>query len=289
MTMFSSYVKVPQLKKILDEEGECEQKLDLIRNLVEGQKPASAPPPAQSTSNENNAGDLSVTPAGGQLPDAVSQVNGNSQSAPKVNGPEYARILEGVKGGIEKKTAVLILDLISQSRRLSYDSENFELIIDGERVRYTNIQYLLKRVVSGFPAQYPIGLTLFIQELKNINVPLHAIRGGDAKNIYDDLDRIKKENEKSQADSPNVEQDSNEKQSDLKRKLPEEEEEDNAGVGVELKRPRLEQSEAEGVGEKEVVRRSYGQDKESISKLRRSARLKKSLEKSWQSVGQNGK
>ena len=44
----------------------------------------------------------------------------------------------------------------------------------------------------------------------------------------------------------------------------------------------------EGGGESELVRRSYGQTKESISKLRRSARLKKSLQKSWESVGDDG-
>ena len=288
--MFSSYVKVPQLKKILDEESECEKKLDLIRNLVEGQKPVSAPPPPPTESNnaEKISGDLSAAPAGGSLPEAGSQDIENSGSAQKSSGPEYAKILEGVKGSIEKKTAILILDLISQSKRLSYDSENLELIIDGERVRYTNVQYLIKRVVSGFPAQYPIGLTLFIQELKNINVPLHAFRGGDAKNIWDDLNRIKKEKEKSHGDSASANEGVKEKESELKRKLPEEGEEESAVGEVEAKRPRLEASEVEGGGESELVRWSYGQTKESISKLRRSARLKKSLQKSWESVGDDG-
>ena len=288
MTMFSSYVKAPQIKKILDEDSECETKLDLIRNLVEGQKPVTTPPPNQPNNNEKSSGELSAAPAGGLLPGAGGPESESSASAQKSGGPGYERILEAIKGGIEKKTAILILDLISQSKRLSYDSENFELIIDGERVRYTNVQYLLKRVVSGFPAQYPIGLTLFIQELKNINVPLHAFRGGDSKNIWDDLERIRKEREKSESDNPSVDEGVKEKESELKRKLPEEAEDESAVGQVDAKRPRLEPSEEEGGGESAPVRWNFGQTKESISKLRRSARLKKSLKNSWDSVVENG-
>ena len=282
--MFSSYVKVPQLKKILDEEVECEQKLDLIRNLVEGQKSAPVPPSPASTSANSN-GDLSaVAPAA--TPEVSGSENEKGSSASNENGPDYSRVIEGIKGVAEKNSAILILDLIEQSPNVSYDKENLELILDGERIRYTNIKYLLKRIVSPYPAQFPVGFSLFIQYLKNINVPLHAFRSGDSKNILEDLERIKKERGESLSEPQKIEQ-GGEKETSLKRKFPLEEEEEKEEQSVEqVKRPRIETQEVAETS-KTAVRRNFGQTKEGISKLRRSARLKKSLENTWASVADN--
>ena len=101
----------------MDEQVECQQKLDLIRNLVEGQKSALAPPSLASSSVNSN-GDLSaVAPAA--TPEVSGSDNENGSSASNENAPDYSRVIDGIKGAPEKKFALLILDLIEQSPNVS--------------------------------------------------------------------------------------------------------------------------------------------------------------------------
>ena len=165
--MVSQYVKIPQLKKILDaQEQPCEETLSQIRNLVDG-------------------GDSSLTVSGeatsnGQFPG--NNANGNFNS--------YDKILKAIKNLNDRKTALSLLQEISKSDSLTWDPETLEIIISGETIKYTNIALLVKKIVSVAPASLPIGFVLFLASLQKIKAPHTLIRNGDAISVLENLSRL---------------------------------------------------------------------------------------------------
>ena len=92
--MYSSYIKVPQLKSILENESEpCEKKLDSIKGLIDGKSASSSPPLAEPASDELIADS------------ALNADNTSAESAPPSEiSANYDKILANIKGVTEKKT-----------------------------------------------------------------------------------------------------------------------------------------------------------------------------------------
>ena len=92
--MVSNYVKIPQLKKILDvEEQPCEEKLAEIRNLIDG-------------------GQSPMITGDSSLPPTVSPTTASPTASPTAS---YEKILSKIQKTNDKKTALSLLQEISKS------------------------------------------------------------------------------------------------------------------------------------------------------------------------------
>lgn len=164
--MVSNYVKIPQLKKILDvEEQPCEEKIAEIRNLIDG----------------------------GQSP----MITGDSSLPPSIVSPtasptvSYEKILSKIQKTNDKKTALSLLQEISKSNYLSWDPESLEIIVNGVPIKFSNIALLVKKVVTVGPATLPLAFTIFLASLVKIKAPYSLLRNGDAINVLENFDRMK--------------------------------------------------------------------------------------------------
>lgn len=181
----TSYVKSPFLKTVLEEEGtSCEEKIEKIKGLVEGKK-LSLLKSGQSVSgssplNSNNA-------PNGNAP-LISNNNGNAPLAPN---NEFDAVLSGLSGIKERQLGETILDEINRSDLIDYDKNTFEIIVQSEVIKFSNIKNLIAFCVTSNAAQIPIGCTIFIEALMQIKASIASLRSGDAQIIREDLLRVR--------------------------------------------------------------------------------------------------
>ena len=167
--MPTAYVKIPQLRAVIDQpEVSCEEKLEQVKKLADGKKLPLLQP--------------------GQSP-AVS--GPAEQSVSSSGNPEHVdRILNEVKGVKEKQLAQVILREIEKSDYISYDVTNWEIIVANERIKFTNVIYLINFIIAASPSSIPLGLAIFLHALMKIQAPFDVVRNGDAVNCRDNLIKI---------------------------------------------------------------------------------------------------
>ena len=154
--MSTHYVKIPRLKKIIDAEDEnCEKKLENIRTLI-----GESPQTSQDSPAESSGGNLSIA--------APLPADGNAN--------KFDIVLNEISGINEKKLATSLLQQIESSSIVSWSPETKEISIDGSVVRFTNIVYLIRRVISNFPASLPLGIVLFSDALLRMKLPMSLIK-----------------------------------------------------------------------------------------------------------------
>ena len=181
----TSYVKSPFLKSVLDEEGtSCEEKIEKIKGLVEGKKlsllKSGQSATGSSQTNSNNA-------PNGNAP-LNSNNNGNVPLAPS---NESDAVLSGLSGNKERQLGETILDEINRSNLIDYDKNTFEIIVQSEVIKFSNIKNLISFCVTSNAAQIPIGCTIFIEALMQIKASIASLRSGDAQIIKEDLLRVR--------------------------------------------------------------------------------------------------
>ena len=181
----TSYVKSPFLKTVLDEEGtSCEEKIEKIKGLVEGKKlsllKSGQSASGSSPSNSNNA-------PNGNAP-LTSNNNGNAPLAPN---NEFDAVLSGLSGIKERQLGETILDEINRSDLIDYDKNTFEIIVQSEVIKFSNIKNLIAFCVTSNAAQIPIGCAIFIEALMQIKASIASLRSGDAQIIKEDLLRVR--------------------------------------------------------------------------------------------------
>ena len=173
---FSEYVKVPQLKDILEGSDECEQKLERIKSLMDGSKKE------EGDAERGGSGLKLVQPSlGGTL--------GGDEQVKESGGDRYEKVLEKLSG-VDRKTALSILESIDRDPNISWNKENFELILNGENIQFSDIRLLVKKIVTTSGLSLPVSLTLFIEYLIKIKLPKNLFRSGDSLQIRDNLLRI---------------------------------------------------------------------------------------------------
>ena len=277
--MVSNYVKIPQLKKILDvEEQPCEEKLAEIRNLIDG-------------------GQSPMITGDSSLPPTVSPTTASPTVSPTAS---YEKILSKIQKTNDKKTALSLLQEISKSNYLSWDPESLEIIVNGVSIKYSNIALLVKKVVTVGPATLPLAFTIFLASLVKIKAPYSLLRNGDAINVLENFDRMKAAIEDTTQTTSKTDLPVPGQNIALGETAPAESSMDTTVVEtttpVDRKRSREEDGEEEGEegggkrqrGEEEdddvVAKRNFDVPPDRLKQLRRSPRLKQSIADAWQEV-----
>ena len=83
-----------------------------------------------------------------------------------------------------------ILDEINRSDFIDYDKNTFEIIVQSELIKFSNIKNLIAFCVTSNAAQIPIGSAIFIEALLKIKASIASLRSGDAQIIKEDLMRV---------------------------------------------------------------------------------------------------
>ena len=280
--MVSNYVKIPQLKKILDvEEQPCEEKLAEIRNLIDG-------------------GQSPMITGDSSLPPTVSPTTASPTVSPTAS---YEKILSKIQKTNDKKTALSLLQEISKSNYLSWDPESLEIIVNGVSIKYSNIALLVKKVVTVGPATLPLAFTIFLASLVKIKAPYSLLRNGDAINVLENFDRMKaaiedttqttsktdlpvpgqnialSETAPAPAPAPSMDTTVVETATPVDRKRSREEDGEEEGEEGGGKRQRGEEEDDDV-----VAKRNFDVPPDRLKQLRRSPRLKQSIADAWQEV-----
>ena len=174
VTMVTNYIKTPQIRKIIDaNDNDCESKLESIRQLLDGS------PESKST----GGGVRIVVPS-------VEGVGGGGAPSGNVNG--YESLLKDLSGP-ERKFASDIIDLMRSNGSISWDSESFELIVNGKKVEFSDLRLLLAKTVTSMQISQPIGLCYFVSKLIELKTPINHFRSGDVLDIRRSLLKIAEE------------------------------------------------------------------------------------------------
>ena len=178
---FSEYIKAPRIREILQrEDKDCEEKLASINLLLD------------NNGEKKSGGDQGESSGNGLRAMEPSAVGGNSSSEEvdrsSGNG-RYDNIVENLKG-IDRKLAINLLEIIEQNKKLSWDSGNYEIIVNDEQIQFSDIRQLIKKIVMVAGMTLPVGITLFIEELIRLKVPLSLFRSGDSIQIRSNLLKI---------------------------------------------------------------------------------------------------
>ena len=170
--MVTNYIKTPQIRKIIDSnENDCESKLEGIRQLLDGSQESKS---------------------GGGVKIVVPSAEGVGGAAPSGNVNGYESVLKEFSGP-ERKFASDIVDLMRTNSSISWDSESFELIVDGKKVEFSDVRLLLAKTVSAMQITQPIGLCYFVSKLIQLKTPINFFRSGDVIDIRRSLIRIAEE------------------------------------------------------------------------------------------------
>ena len=171
-----AYLKAPQVLSVIEDNNvSCEQKIERIKNLLDG-KPLSVLPSGQ---------EISSTPSPTNTVENVNETSANVEE-----------ILSSISGVKEKQLATLILNEINRSNYVGYDKESFELIVANERIKFSNIKDLISFCISAQSGFLPLASSLFVDCLMKIRCPLEAIRNADFVAIRESLLKIKEIKEK---------------------------------------------------------------------------------------------
>ena len=167
------YVKSPFLKAVIEEEGiSCEEKVEKIKGLIEGKK-------------------LSLLKSGQTLGTSGEPSNNASNAnVASTTNTESDVVLSGLNGVRERQLGETILDEINRSDFIDYDKNTFEIIVQSELIKFSNIKNLIAFCVTSNAAQIPIGSAIFIEALLKIKASIASLRSGDAQIIKEDLMRV---------------------------------------------------------------------------------------------------
>lgn len=273
--MPTAYVKIPQLRAVIDQpEVSCEEKLEQVKKLADGKKLTLLQP--------------------GQSP-AVS--GPAEQSVSSTGNPEHVdRILNEVKGVKEKQLAQVILREIEKSDYISYDVTNWEIIVANERIKFTNVIYLINFIIAASPSSIPLGLAIFLHALMKIQAPFDVVRNGDAVNCRDNLIKISELTKDRNEPQQNVESVSMAEDGDSGEQTVVEM--GNGGVDEvsEVGRAGKKRSREDEDGDgKDLTdrpaKRSFGLEEKPLEGIRRSPRLRQKISEAWTSKSKkkNGK
>lgn len=178
MTMesaYTSHIKASHLKSLIQSEGNCQEKLSKISELV------GLPGPVDDTESTINN-------------EIGSQVN-EAQEAERLKlerrEESYKKILEGLSGKYEKLARGL-LQRIESCKNLSFDYATFEISINGIKKSNSSIRSLVHRMVTVSSPELPICLTEFINGLIDNSVPISYFQNADCLQIRLSLINIKK-------------------------------------------------------------------------------------------------
>ena len=163
-------MKLPQIRKIVEAEEDCETKLHNIRNLL-------------GVSNNTESPRLTISPP------AVT----NSEAAEVPSVPSNHDKIENVLkefSSHERKDALAIIELINTSSGIDWNPETFELKIDDEVLKFTDLRLLLKAIVATTNSTLPVGLCLLIEKLLELKLPYVHYRGGNSIAIRNSLIKI---------------------------------------------------------------------------------------------------
>ena len=255
----TQYVKVPQLRQIIDRKEDCETTLHNIKSLI-GLSEESSPP--------SDTQKLKLVPPG-------SPRDGGTSTEPpsvKSNHENIEIVLKDFSNN-EKNDGRAILEYINNATSISWNPETFEIVIDNDVVKFTDIRLLLKAIVGNSTATLPVGLCLFIEKLIELKLPFSHYRGGNALALRNNLLKI----------LGSKEQSSDGKVADTD---PETTNELSPSTELPRKRKREVDEVDEMSGKREKIEDSASAPllpDERFKGLRRSARLKKEIQDVWKS------
>ena len=268
--MHSSYVKTPRINAVLDSPGlTCDQKLENIKRLAEGKK-VTLVEPEPGASIEN----LDKKESGGSEPmNTGGNVSGN---------PIYVdKILDQISGVKEKELALVILQEIEKSNYISYDRESYELIINGETIKFTNILHLINFVISASPNLIPLGHTIFINLILLLKIPWDVIRNGDSQETRQNLLKIEELKKKTPGggEAPGNENGYENMEQAAAEPSAVAEPSEIAPVEKKIRKKRGREDDTEDLGQ--PAKRNFGVEESALKGLRRSPRLRENIAAVW--------
>lgn len=262
----TNYLKTPHVLKIINNaDVTCEEKLDGIRNLIDGKR-------------------LKVLPPGQELSSRTPDVPVEPSSAPAQSPIQAAidRIVNEISGVKEKQLATSLLNEIDRSGYISFDPETLEIIVNGENIKFSNIKNLVQYCISASPSQIPLAIALFLDCLIKIKIPPELLRHGDALGIRDSLlkiDEIKSKSLSSTENAPSVSETIAEGNPEVSGEKVSEE---AVSSGRGTKRG-LEEDDDDDDDEVPLnpAKKSYGLSDGSLNKIRTAPKLREQISSAW--------
>ena len=172
---YTSHIKASHLKSLIQSEGNCQEKLSKISELV------GLPGPVDDKESTIN------NETGSQ----VNEVEEAERQKLERREESYKKILEGLSGKNEKLARGL-LQRIETCQNLSFDYGTLEISINGIRKSNSSIKSLVHRMITVASPQLPICLTEFINGLIDNLVPISYYQNADCLQIRSSLINIKK-------------------------------------------------------------------------------------------------
>ena len=187
---YNSHVKSSVLKRIIQSDTPCEQKLIELSTLV------GVPAPITSNEESGNA----VVP-----PNESS--GGDDEERPEINERDesFKRILSGLTAK-ERKNAKNILLRIESSPNISWDYKTDVLMIDDEPQLHSNLKLLIQKSVVSASPLLPVSFVRYISSLIDIQLPVQYITNTDAVNVRKGLLALKKSKESAQELNDNADE-----------------------------------------------------------------------------------
>ena len=169
---YTSHIKASHLKSLIQGEGNCEQKLEKISDLV-------GLPFSSNTENTDNTEIKSV------VADDVERERLEKREEC------FKRILEGLTGKSEKLARGL-LQRIESAENISFDYTTLEISINGVKKSNSSIRSLVHRMITSSSPQLPICLAEFINGLIENRTPLNYYVNSDCLNLRLSLISLKR-------------------------------------------------------------------------------------------------
>ena len=262
----TNYLKTPHVLKIINKaDVTCEEKLDSIRNLIDGKR-------------------LKVLPSGEELPSNTTEAPVESNSVP-IQSPIQAaihRIVNEISGVKEKQLATSLLNEIDRSDYITFDPDTLEIIVNGENIKFSNIKNLVQYCISASPSQIPLAIALFLDSLIKIKIPLELLRHGDALGIRESLLKIEEIKSKGLSSVENTSP-ATETVSEGAQQASDERVGESAEIGGRGTKRGLEQDDDDDAEESILnpVKKSYGLSSGSLNKIRTAPKLREQISSTW--------
>ena len=258
------YLKTPHVLKIINKSDvSCEEKLDHIRNLIDGKR-------------------LKILPPGEELPSKTPEAPTEAATAPSETATQAAihRIVDEISGVKEKQLATSLLNEIDRSGYISFDPDSLEIIVNGENIKFSNIKNLVQYCISASPSQLPLAIAIFLDCLIKIKIPLELLRHGDALGIRESLlkiEEIKSRGSAGTEDAPNTGETAPEGTKETSG-------EEAGGVEADGRRGtkrELERDDDDDDDDAPLNKRSYGLSNQNLNKLRTAPKLRDQISSTW--------
>ena len=257
------YLKTPHVLRIINNESvSCEEKLENIKNLIDGNK-------------------LKIAKSGEELPSGAP-VSEETISTPVSTPTQSAieKIVDEIKGAKEKQYALSFLNEIDRSNYISFNPDTLEIIVDGETIKFSNVKNLVQYCINAAPGNLPIALAIFVQCMIKIQLPSELLRHGDAQALRESLIKIQELREKSSVNDKSEQEvvDANAEGTAVNKEETTEETSEPSGRG---KKRTLEEGEE---GEDDILpspKKKFGLSENSLDKLRTNPKLRDAIAEKW--------